>query len=43
MECFLGPDMWDILATSYLALLDQFTTEVVKATLSTRPTQDRPV
>ncbi|MBC3788243.1 nucleoside hydrolase [Spirosoma utsteinense] len=29
--------MWDILATSYLAMPGQFTTEVVKATVSTRP------
>jgi purine nucleosidase len=29
--------MWDILATSYLAMPEQFTTEVVKAKVSTRP------
>ncbi|MFD2933009.1 nucleoside hydrolase [Spirosoma flavum] len=29
--------MWDILATSYLAMPDQFTTEIVKANVSTRP------
>lgn len=29
--------MWDILATSYLALPGQFTTEVVRANVSTRP------
>jgi len=29
--------MWDILATSYLAIPDQFKTEMVKARVSTRP------
>ena len=29
--------MWDILATSYLAMPEKFTTEIVKATISTRP------
>lgn len=29
--------MWDILATSYLAMPEQFTTELVKANVSTRP------
>lgn len=29
--------MWDILATSYLAIPEQFTTELVKANISTRP------
>ena len=29
--------MWDILATSYLAMPEQFTTEIVKAKVSTRP------
>ncbi|MBD2754954.1 nucleoside hydrolase [Spirosoma validum] len=29
--------MWDILATSYLAMPDYFTTELVKANVSTRP------
>ena len=29
--------MWDILATSYLAMPEQFATEVVKANVSTRP------
>ncbi|MBN8820594.1 MULTISPECIES: nucleoside hydrolase [unclassified Spirosoma] len=29
--------MWDILATSYLAIPDYFTTETVKANVSTRP------
>ncbi len=29
--------MWDILATSYLAIPEQFTTKVVKANVSTRP------
>lgn len=29
--------MWDILATSYLAMPEKFTTEIVKANVSTRP------
>ncbi|GAB3955216.1 nucleoside hydrolase [Spirosoma harenae] len=29
--------MWDILATSYLAMPEQFTTETIKANVSTRP------
>ncbi|GAB4056049.1 nucleoside hydrolase [Spirosoma litoris] len=29
--------MWDLLATSYLAMPEQFTTEIVRANVSTRP------